>query len=158
MTNNTNETKNAEIFFSIQRIYLKDCSFETPHAPEIFREEWQPKVDFELQIMTQQLDVETYEVSIWGTTTANMNGKIAFLAEAKQAGIFTLRNIPTDQIPLLLNITCPTILFPYFRETISNLISRGSFPQLILDPINFEALYQQKISAAESSSSKETVQ
>lgn len=144
MSDNTT-TQQLESFFSIQRIFLKDCSFETPHTPDIFRAEWQPNVDFELQILHQKLAEDSYEVIVAGTATATVDKKVAFLAEVKQAGIFTLKNLPVEQIPLLLNIVCPNILFPYFRETISSLTVRGTFPQLTLDPINFEALYQQRL-------------
>lgn len=139
-TNNANET-----VFSIQRIYLKDCSFEMPHSPEIFRVEWQPNINFELQILNQKLEDDVYEIVVAGTVTATADQKVAFIAEVKQAGIFTLKNISAEQMPLLLNIVCPNILFPYFRETISSLTARGTFPQLTLDPINFEALYQQRL-------------
>lgn len=146
MSDNTTQTEqNNGSMFSIQRIYLKDCSFETPHTPEVFQLNWQPNVDFELHINHQKLNDEVYEVVVAGTAVATIEGKTAFLAEVKQAGIFTLRNIPEDQIPLLLNIVCPNIIFPYFREAISNLTVRGSFPQLTLEPINFEALYQQRL-------------
>lgn len=143
--NTANNNQQNESIFSIQRIYLKDCSFETPSTPEVFRLEWQPNVDFELQIIHTKLGDDVYEVIVAGTATATINQKVAFLAEVKQAGIFTLKNLPADQMPLLLNIVCPNILFPYFRETISSLTVRGSFPQLTLDPINFEALYQQRL-------------
>ena len=142
---NTTTTENHESVFSIQRVYLKDCSFEAPGTPSIFREEWQPNVDFELQIFHQKLADDVYEVVIAGTATASVNKKVAFLAEVKQAGIFTMKNLPDDQLPLLLNIVCPNILFPYFREVISSLTVRGTFPQLTLDPINFEALYKQRL-------------
>lgn len=131
--------------FSIQRIYLKDCSFETPGSPDMFRVEWQPRVDFELQILHSALQDDVYEVVIAGTVTAKLEDKIAFLAEVKQAGIFTVQNIPVDQMPLILNVVAPNVLFPYFRETVSSLTVRGSFPQLSLDPINFEALYAQRL-------------
>ncbi|MCD6048420.1 MAG: protein-export chaperone SecB [Gammaproteobacteria bacterium] len=139
------QNHNPESVFSIQRVYLKDCSFEVPHSPEIFRIEWQPNVEFELQILTQALADDVFEVIVAGTVTATVDKKVAFLAEVKQAGIFTLKNIPEEQMPLLLNIVCPNILFPYFRETVSSLTARGTFPQLTLDPINFEALYQQRL-------------
>jgi preprotein translocase subunit SecB len=139
------QSHHPESVFSIQRVYLKDCSFEVPHSPEIFRIEWQPNVNFELQILTQKLADDVYEVIVAGTVTATVDQKVAFLAEVKQAGIFTLKNIPEEQMPLLLNIVCPNVLFPYFRETISSLTARGTFPQLTLDPINFEALYQQRL-------------
>lgn len=158
-SHNATEEKNESVF-SIQRIYLKDCSFETPAGAAIFREEWQPNVDFELQITHTKLADDVYEIVVAGTATASIKKQVAFLAEVKQAGIFTLKNLPHEQIPLLLNIVCPNILFPYFRETISNLTVRGTFPQLTLDPINFEALYQQRLAqeAAEGNKGTKTIQ
>lgn len=148
-----------EPVFSIQRIYLKDCSFETPHSPAIFRQDWQPQVDFELQIQHQALEDNAYEVVIAGTVTVKVEQKVAFLVEVKQAGIFTVKNLPAEQMPLILNIVCPNILFPYFRELVSSLTSRGSFPQLNLDPINFEALFaQQQQAAAGEGARQETLQ
>ncbi len=134
-----------EMQFSIQRIYLKDCSFETPNSPDVFRIDWQPRVDFELQILHNELQTGVYEVIVAGTVTAKLEEKVAFLAEVKQAGVFTVQNIPAEQIPVILNVVAPNVLFPYFREAVSNLTVRGSFPQLSLDPINFEALYAQRI-------------
>ena len=152
----TSETVSAqESSFSVQRIYLKDCSFETPHSPEIFRAEWQPHVDFELQILNQKLADDAYEVVVAGTATATVDKKVAFLVEVKQAGIFTFKNIPEEQMPVLINIVCPNILFPYFRETMSSLTLRGTFPPLTLDPINFEALYQQRLAQENSAKNGE---
>ena len=139
------KTTSTEPSFAIQRIYLKDCSFEAPTAPDIFRKDWQPNVEFELQVLQNKLADDVYEVIVAGTATAKIEDKVAFLAEVKQAGIFAMQHIPADQMPILLNVVCPNILFPYFRETISSLTTRGSFPQLTLDPINFEALYQQRL-------------
>lgn len=140
-----NQDVNPDMQFSIQRIYLKDCSFETPNSPDVFRIDWQPRVDFELQILHNELQAGVYEVIVAGTVTAKLDDKIAFLAEVKQAGVFTIQNIPAEQIPVILNVVAPNVLFPYFREAVSNLTVRGSFPQLSLDPINFEALYAQRI-------------
>ena len=139
------DKQGADMQFSIQRIYLKDCSFETPNSPDVFRIDWQPRVDFELQILHNELQTGVYEVVVAGTVTAKLDEKIAFLAEVKQAGVFTIQNIPVEQIPVILNVVAPNVLFPYFREAVSNLTVRGSFPQLSLDPINFEALYAQRI-------------
>ncbi len=149
----TSHEASQEPVFSIQRVYLKDCSLETPTSPDIFRKDWHPNVAFELQVTHQQLSAATHqpggeeivEVIVSGSATAKIENEIAFLVEVKQAGIFALKNIPSDQLPILLNVVCPNILFPYFREVISSLTMRASFPQLTLDPINFEALYQQRL-------------
>lgn len=143
-TAQTATPQDAEPIFSIQRIYLKDASFETPHSPHIFRSEWQPRVDIELQTGSTLLEEGVYEVVIGITATAVVGDKVAFLAEVKQAGIFTVSQFPEDQMGPMLGIVCPNILFPYAREAISNSVVRGSFPQLNIDPVNFEALYMQQ--------------
>jgi len=130
--------------FLLQRIYLKDVSFEAPHTPEIFLVNWQPKVDIELQTSSQSLNPETYEVVVFVTVTAKVEEKVAFIVEIKQAGIFSITGIPEEQTKQVLGSTCPNILFPYIREAISDLVTKGSFPQLLIEPINFEALYQQQ--------------
>lgn len=135
--------------FSLQRIYLKDSSFEAPQTPHIFRSEWQPEISLDLNTRFEKLDSETYEVVLSVTATAKMKEQIAFLVEVKQAGIFTLRNFGDDQIKEIIGIVCPGILFPYVREAVSELVSRGSFPQLLLDPINFEALYRDNLQQSE---------
>ena len=131
--------------FSLQRIYLKDCSFETPNTPHIFRSDWQPQVTLELQTRTESLGEDSYEVILGVTATAKVDDKVAFLVEVKQAGIFTIKGFIEEQKQEIMGVVCPGILFPYVREVVSNTIARGSFPQLLLDPINFEGLYRQQM-------------
>ena len=131
--------------FSLQRIYLKDCSFETPHTPQIFRSDWQPQVTLEMQTKTESLGEDSYEVILGVTATAKVDNKVAFLIEVKQAGIFTIKDFNDEQKQEIMGVVCPGILFPYVREVVSNTIARGSFPQLLLDPINFEGLYRQQM-------------
>lgn len=130
--------------FLLQRIYLKDVSFEAPHTPEIFLGNWQPKVDIELQTNSRLLNPDVYEVEIFVTVTAKIEEKVAFLVEIKQGGIFTITGIPEEQTKQILGITCPNILFPYVREAVSDIVTKGSFPQFLIEPINFEVLYQQQ--------------
>lgn len=146
--------------FSIQRIYVKDVSFETPHAPEIFREEWKPEVNVDLQTKTNRLEDTIYEVVLHLTVTVKMGEKVAFLVEVHQAGIFTLKGFPQEQLAHALGSMCPNILYPYARETISDIVIRGGFPQLLLAPVNFDALYlqhleQQKKSAQEGAATQQ---
>lgn len=129
--------------FSIQRIYVKDLSFEAPRIPAIFQEEWKPELDMQLNVNTNALGNGIYEVTLQVTVTANSEGKSVFLIEVKQAGIFSLQSFPEDQVGPLLGVVCPSILFPYAREVVSDLVSRGTFPPLYLSPVNFEALYAQ---------------
>lgn len=131
--------------FTIQRIYVKDVSFETPHAPEIFREEWKPEVNVDLQTKTNRLEDTIFEVVLHLTVTVKMGEKVAFLVEVHQAGIFTLKGFPQEQLAHALGSMCPNILYPYARETISDIVIRGGFPQLLLAPVNFDALYMQHL-------------
>ncbi len=131
--------------FGIQRIYVKDLSYESPSSPQIFRENWAPKVEIDLQNKSNQIEEGVYEVTLSVTTTVKIDEKVAFLAEVHQAGIFTIRNFPEDQLQHLLGSFCPNIIFPYARETITDVVTRGGFPQLYLAPINFDAIYQQKL-------------
>jgi preprotein translocase subunit SecB len=140
---NDQEAQNMD--FGIQRIYVKDLSYEAPNSPQIFKETWAPKVEIDLQTKSARLEDGVYEVVLTVTTTVKVNDKAAFVAEVHQAGIFTIRNFPDDQIQHLLGSFCPNIIFPYARESITDLVTRGGFPQLYLSPINFDAVYQQKL-------------
>jgi len=141
---NPEEAKNSEAQFGIQRIYIKDTSFESPAAPKIFLEQWQPELDMNLNTKTQKLEDNTHEVILTVTVTVKMKDKTVFVVEVHQAGIFTIQNFPEDQLKHMLGSFCPNILYPYAREAITDLVIKGGFPQLYLAPINFEALYQQQ--------------
>jgi len=127
--------------FAIQRVYTKDVSFETPNSPEIFQKDWQPEVKLDLDTRSNKLADNTYEVVLAVTVTATVEGQTAFLAEVQQAGIFTIGNLPENALAHTIGSFCPTTLFPYARESVANLVNRGSFPQLNLAPVNFEALF-----------------
>ncbi len=131
--------------FNIQRIYVKDVSFETPHAPEIFRVEWKPEVNVDLQTRANQLEESIHEIALHITVTVKVGDKVAFLVEVNQAGIFTLKGLQPDQLSHALGSVCPNILYPYAREAISDIVIRGGFPQLLLAPVNFDALYIQHL-------------
>jgi preprotein translocase subunit SecB len=137
--------ENNQPFFNIQRIYLKDMSLEQPNSPAIFLEQEMPSVEVEVDVKADRLAESVFEVLVTGTVTAKVAGKVAFLIEAKQAGIFDIRNIPADQIDPLVGIACPTILFPYLRSNIADAITRAGFPPIHLAEINFQALYEQRI-------------
>ncbi len=138
-------TEETQRQFSIQRIYTKDISFETPNSPEIFMQEWKPQINVNLNNAVKDLGEGNIEVALTVTVTAKIEDKTAFLAEVTQAGIFLARGIPEEEMGPLLGIFCPNTLFPYVREVISDLIVRGSFPQFLLAPVNFEALYAQQV-------------
>ncbi|MEH6596331.1 MAG: protein-export chaperone SecB [Colwellia polaris] len=127
--------------FAIQRIYTKDISFETPNSPAIFQKEWKPEVQLDIDTKSNKLADDTYEVTLSLTVTAKVEEQTAFLAEVQQSGIFTIGNLPEAQLAHTIGAFCPTTLFPYAREAVANLVSRGSFPQINLAPVNFEALF-----------------
>jgi len=131
--------------FAIQRVYVKDLSFETPNSPDIFKAEWQPEVSVDLNTTANNLDQDVYEVELRLTVTAKLVDKVAYVAEVKHAGIFTLSGFVNDQLKMMLGSFCPNILFPYAREVIADVINRGSFPQFNLAPINFDALYAEHL-------------
>ncbi len=136
--------ENQERQFTIQRIYTKDVSFETPNTPEIFMQEWRPEISVNINNGVKDLGEGNIEVVLTVTVTAKVGDKTAFLVEVSQAGIFLARNIPEEEMGPLLGIYCPNMIFPYVREVVSDLVTRGSFPQFLLAPVNFEALYAQQ--------------
>lgn len=138
--------------FGIHKIYTKDISFESPNTLEMFQmEAWNPQVHLDLHTKTEAAEQDMHEVVLTLTATAKTeNGKIAFLAEVKQAGLFYLTGFQKEELKHMLGSFCPSILFPYGREAISNLVSRGGFPPLYLAPINFDMLYQHHLEQEQS--------
>ena len=135
-----NSTSNEPVF-NIQRIYLKDASMEQPNSPQIFLEQDSPAVDINLGIEQTQLGEGVFEVALTGTVTAKIKDKTLFLVECKQAGIFEVSGFPADQVDPILGVNCPQMLFPYLRAQISDLVVRGGFPPVVLNEINFPAIY-----------------
>lgn len=131
--------------FEIQKIFIKDASFESPSSPEIFREKWQPKTDIHLAAQNVKITDELYEVTLDVTVTSSQDECTAFLVEIKQSGVFLIKNFPQDQLGHLIGSYCPSTLFPFAREAISDLVTKGGFPPLLLSPVNFDALYQQQL-------------
>ncbi|MGH8726586.1 MAG: protein-export chaperone SecB [Burkholderiales bacterium] len=134
----------SETVFSIEKIYVKDLSLEVPNAPKIFLEREQPKIDVQLQTKSGAIDEGLHEVMLTVTITARIEDKTMFLVEAVQAGVFQTRNAKPQELELILAIGCPNILFPYARETVSDLVTRAGFPPVILNPVNFEHLYRER--------------
>src|SRR5690606_7598100 len=130
--------------FSIQKIYVKDVSFETPNSPQIFQKQWQPVVNLDLSSAARALDKTYYEVVLSVTVTVSFEKETVYLVEVQQAGIFQLADIPDEVVKQMLATACPNILFPFAREAVSDLVTRGGFPQLLLAPVNFDALYLQQ--------------
>lgn len=138
----------AEGQFAIHKVYVKDVSFETPNSPDIFRGEWHPQVDIQLHSEAKRLESSLYEVVLRVTVTTKLQDKTAFLVEVHQAGIFGISGIPQAHLEPMLGSFCPNILFPYAREAVSDLVTRGGFPQLVLAPVNFDALYARHLEEA----------
>ncbi|MFA7666540.1 MAG: protein-export chaperone SecB [Burkholderiaceae bacterium] len=131
--------------FTIQRMYLKDLSLEIPHAPQIFLEMNQPTVEIGLDVSAQQVAEGIFESTVTVTVTTKVGEKVAFLIEAKEGGIFEIRNVPAEQMELLMNVVCPNIIYPYLRSNVADVVQRTGFPPIHLAEINFEALYQQRL-------------
>ncbi len=131
--------------FSIEKIYVKDLSLENPGAPRSFMTQQTPQVEIGLRTRGEQVDPNLYECVLTVTLTAKSSDKTLFLVEAAQAGLFTIKNVPAEQLQPVIAISCPTVLFPYVRETLADAVSRAGFPPVHLAPINFEALYQQQL-------------
>ena len=131
--------------FEIQRLYIKDISFEAPNTPQTFIEEWKPEVELNLETRSNRIQDTTHEVILSVTASVKTAQKPAFVVEVQYAGVFIIAGLPDEQLKQMLGSFCPTILFPYAREVISDLVVRGGFPQLILAPVNFDALYAQHL-------------
>lgn len=139
------ETQQQPVFI-IEKIYVKDLSLEIPHAPQVFLEREAPEINLQLATSNSVVDGEIREVTVTATVTARLKekDKVMFLVEAHQAGIFRISNVPGDEIEPVLGVLCPNILFPYLRGTVSDTVTRAGFPPVILNPVNFEAIYHQK--------------
>jgi preprotein translocase subunit SecB len=132
----------ANPVFQIQRLYLKDLSLEQPNSPQILLEQGQPQVDINLQVGGGAIADGVYEVTVMATVTTKVNDKTLFLVEAKQGGIFEIRNIPNEQLQPILGIACPGIIYPYLRAIVSDLCTRAGFPPVLLSEVNFQSMYE----------------
>ncbi|MHB1676029.1 MAG: protein-export chaperone SecB [Sulfuriferula sp.] len=138
----------VQAVFAIEKLYVKDLSVEVPNAPQIFLERETPEIGVQLATLSSSIADDIYEIVLTATITAKTGENVMFLVEVAQAGIFRIAQVPAEQLEAVLGIGCPNIVFPYLRETVSDLVSRAGFPPVILNPVNFEALYlQQKQSA-----------
>lgn len=148
--------QNDQPVFNMDKIYVKDISLEIPHAPHIFLERDNPQIEVQLQSQAAPLDEGVFEVVVTATVTAKLAEKVMFLIEVKQAGIFQVRNIPNEDTEVVLAVTCPNILFPYLREVVSDVSVRGGFAPVVLNPLNFEVLYQQQKQQQQAAAAGET--
>jgi preprotein translocase subunit SecB len=130
--------------FNIEKLFVKDLSVEVPNAPAIYLEREAPQIDVNMSTESRPLGGDLYHTSITVTVTAKIGDKTMFLVECTQAGIFRIQHLPQDQLPMVLGIGCPNIVFPYLRETVSDVVIRAGFPPLLLNPVNFEALFVQQ--------------
>ncbi|HXU92149.1 MAG TPA: protein-export chaperone SecB [Gallionella sp.] len=135
---------NNQPVFNMEKIYVKDISLEIPHAPQIFLERENPQIDVQLHSQAASVEDGVFEVAVMSTVTAKIGDKVMFLIEAKQAGIFQVRNVPNEELEPILAVMCPNILFPYLREVVSDIAVRAGFAPVLLNPINFDVLYQQQ--------------
>ena len=150
--NNTNQAAGAQaedkpqLKFSLQRIYVKDISFEAPNSPEVFKQPFKPKVNLDLNTTSNQVADDQFEVVVKVTARVddNESGTASFLVEVEQAGLFRISGIEGAQLDQTLGAFCPNLLFPYARECVDSLVNRGGFPPLMLAPVNFEAMYAQR--------------
>lgn len=140
-----NSASESQPQFILQKIYVKDLSFETPNSPEIFMQKWEPDVNVELNTNGKMLEENVHEVVLGVTVTAKLEDKTAYLVEVHQAGIFTISGYAPADKEGMLGSYCPNILFPYAREVISDLVNRGGFPQMLVQPVNFDAIYQEHL-------------
>jgi preprotein translocase subunit SecB len=131
--------------FQIEKVYVKDVSLEIPHAPRVFMEQAQPQLEVRIDTAADGFTEGYYDVTVSATVTARLGERTLFLVEVAQAGIFAVRNVPAEELDPLLGIACPTVIFPYLRETISDLVVRAGFPPVLLAPLSFEALYVQRL-------------
>ena len=143
--------------FNIQRMYLKDLSLEQPNSTQILLEQGQPQVDINLQMGADQVADGVYEITVTATVTAKVKDKTMFLVEAKQAGIFEIRNVPQDQLQGIVSIVCPQMVYPYLRAIVSDVCTRAGFPPILLTEVNFQAMFeaqQQQAAAAANGGSR----
>lgn len=137
------KSSDQQQFFEIQKLYLKDVSFEAPNSPLVFTQDWQPDTNVQMTMGSRNLEEGVNEVVLNITVTAKSGDKTAYLVEVQQAGIFTVRGFADEQLGHLLGSYCPNVLFPFAREAIAELINKGGFPPFLLAPVNFDALYAQ---------------
>ena len=136
--------ENNQPIFNMEKIYVKDISLEIPHAPQIFLERDNPQIDVQLHNQAGSFEQDLFEVVVTATVTARIGEKVMFLIEVKQAGVFRVHNVPTRELEQIMAVMCPNILFPYLREVVSDVSVRAGFASVLLNPINFDALYQQQ--------------
>ena len=155
MADNQENLKQGQ--FGIQKIYVKDVSFETPNSPQVFQESWNPKVNMDVASSASRLADDLHEIVLSVTVTVSAEDRTIYLVEVQQAGIFQIAGFPDDVLARMQATVCPNILFPFAREFIADMVMRGGFPQLLLAPVNFDALYLQHLRDKQQSAGQESV-
>jgi preprotein translocase subunit SecB len=150
--------QNEQPVFGIEKLYIKDLSVEVPNAPEVFLEREAPQVEIQLNTSGRGVGEGVFEVILTVTVTAKFGEKTVFLVEVGQAGIFRIMNVPEDQLEPLIAVACPNILFPYARETVSDAVTRAGFSPIVLQPVNFEAMYMQRMQEQTAVAAEPTIQ
>ncbi|MFT6835416.1 MAG: preprotein translocase subunit SecB [Francisellaceae bacterium] len=150
----SDKEQQAQPNFFIQKVYSKDMSFEVPNAPEMFKLNWQPQTNVEIHTNFSKLEENIYEIDLSLTVTAKNQNQTAFIAEIKQTGIFTITGIADEQMGHMLGSYCPNILFPYAKESISAMVTKGGLPLINLAPVNFDALYAQNLAKQQEEATK----
>ena len=148
--------QDATPVFQIQRMYLKDMSLEQPNSPQILLEQAQPQVDINLGLSAETVTDGVYEVCVTATVTTKVKDKTLFLVEAKQAGIFEIRNVPQEQLQAIIGIACPQMVYPYLRAIVSDVCTRAGFPPVVLSEVNFQAMFEAQQQAAQQGNGAET--
>lgn len=144
----------AQASFSLETLYVKDMSFESPNSPQVFLEQEQPQLDIDIDIQHSKLDEgDLYEVVLPLSVEAKIGDKTLFLAEVHQAGLFQITGVDEANLPMVLEINCANILLPFARETVASMIGHGGFPPVLVNPVNFEILFQQRHAAAQEATS-----
>ena len=152
------EPQESSPIFNIQRMYLKDISLEQPNSPQILLEQQQPQVDINLGVSAETIAEGVFEVCVTATVTTKVQERTLFLIEAKQAGIFEIRNLPDDQMQAILGIACPGMVYPYLRAIVSDVCTRAGFPPVVLSEVNFQAMFeaqQQQLAAQQGNGGEE---
>src|SRR5574343_1976062 len=147
--------QNTQPLFAIEKLYVKDLSVEVPNAPEIFLEQEQPQVEIQLNTAGRGVGEGVFEVVLTVTVTARFGEKTVFLVEVGPAGIFRIQNVPEEQLEPLIAVACPNVLFPYAREAVSDAVARAGFQPILLQPVNFEGMYMQRLQQAEAGAPNE---
>ena len=150
--------QNEQPVFGIEKVYIKDLSVEVPNAPEVFLERETPQIEVQLNTSGRGVEEGVFEVVLTVTVTARLAEKTVFLIEAGQAGIFRIMNVPEEQLEGLVAVACPNILFPYARETVSDAVTRAGFQPIVLQPVNFEAMYMQRLQEQQSAPTEVPIQ